>query len=483
MRLIFFKCIAACFLVATISCVKSKNKTEVVENQPKKPNIIFIMADDLGYADISPYGQKLINTPNLEQMSKEGMLFTQFYAGTAVCAPSRASLMTGKHTGLTDVRGNRQNGYRNGQMPLSANTETIATVLKKAGYHTAIVGKWGLGNPGTTGEPTKQGFDYYYGYTDQILAHNSYPEYLWSNGEKEMLNNKVNYLDSLQWHEGLGSFSTEKNTYSQDLFMDYSLKFIKENSNKENPFFLYLSITIPHDNSEETGDNIFEVPNQGRYKDFDWSKNEKDYASMITYMDTGIGSILELLKTLNIDDDTLIIFTSDNGPMRDMPVTDFFDSNGELRGGKRDLYEGGIRVPFIARWKGTIPEGSSTSYQAAFWDILPTFASIANSKAQQSNGNSFLPTLKGVTQNNVHPLYFEIHRSNTFSQALRRADYKLVKNIFSKDSIITELYDLKNDIGESNNIADANHNIVKELDSLISTMRVPSKFFQLPHEQ
>lgn len=473
-------------LIAITSCVDRKNtpKEAQVETEAKKPNIIFIMADDLGYADITPYGQQHIKTPILQKMAQEGMKFTQFYAGTAVCAPSRASLMTGLNTGHVAIRGNKQHGKRNGQMPLSQADTTIAMVLKEAGYLTGLVGKWGLGNPETSGDPSMKGFDMYYGYTDQILAHNYYPEYLWKNGEKQMLDNEVHYLDKNAWHQGLGSYSTSKNTYSHDMFMKTSLEFITDASKTEQPFFLYLSLTIPHDNGEQSPDMVFEVPDQGIYKDLDWGKNEKDYAAMITYMDAGIGEILKLIKDLNIDDNTLVVFTSDNGPMRNMPTTDFFNSNGPLRGGKRDLYEGGIRVPFIARWKGRIEGGTSTSHQAAFWDLLPTFADLAAIKPPQKlDGHSFLPTLLGKPQNDPSSLYFEIHFSDISSQAIRKGDYKMVKNFFAKDSISTELYNLKDDIGENINIAKVNQGLVLKLDSLMQESRTPSTIFPLINQQ
>ena len=296
-----------------------------------RPHIIFIMADDMGYADLGSYGQQIIQTPSLDRLASEGMRFSQHYAGTAVCAPSRCALMTGFHMGHAEVRGNSQvKPY--GQYPLSEETVTVAEILKEAGYRTAMIGKWGLGTETTTGNPLRQGFDFYYGYLDQVLAHNYYPEYLMRNGEKEYLDNEVKYLDSTLWHAGLGSYSTQKNTYSHDLMTSEALAYIRENRN--HPFFLYLPFTIPHDNGEERVGERQEVPDHGAYEDRDWPQEQKGYAAMITRLDRDVGRILNLLEELELSENTIIFFTSDNGPMPDREFTEFFDSNGPLRGGQ-----------------------------------------------------------------------------------------------------------------------------------------------------
>ena len=291
------------------------------------PNIIFIMADDLGYGDLGCYGQQLILTPHLDQMAAEGIRFTQHYAGNTVCAPSRAALMTGQHMGHAEVRGNGQ-VVPSGQTSLSDSVTTVAALLKRNGYETTLIGKWGLGNVGTTGAPLKQGFDSYYGYLDQILAHNYYPEYLLRNDKKEMLANEVLYLDSSEWHGGLGSYSTEKVDYSHDLFTKEALAFIGKPHDA--PFFLYLPYTIPHNNGEALLNEKQEVPDFGPYADKDWPKETKGYAAMITRLDRDVGQLLAKLRETGLDSSTVVIFTSDNGPMVDKDFTEFFNSNGPI---------------------------------------------------------------------------------------------------------------------------------------------------------
>ncbi len=472
---------SAIFLSVFVACTLIYCEGKPTEVLGSSPNIIFIMADDLGYGDIEPYGQQLIETPNLAEMASNGLVFTQFYAGTSVCAPSRASLLTGKHTGHTRIRGNRQQGYRNGQMPLLKEQLTLAEVLKASGYTTGMVGKWGLGNPNTTGNPLTQGFDFYYGYTDQILAHNYFPEYLWRNGKKEFLDNTVVYQDSTRWHEGLGSTSKERNTYSNHLFTKESIEFIK--TNQDSPFFLYLPLTLPHDNGEQTPNEMFEVPDQGIYEERSWTKNQKDYAAMVSRIDRTVGQIRKTLQEMGLAKNTLLIFTSDNGPYRNHPTTDFFDSNGKLRGGKRDLYEGGIRVPFIAEWSGAIAPNTTTAHAAGFWDVMATVADITNYEDPiPIDGNSFLPTLLGKNDQKEHDgLYWEFHGGSTSLQAVRKGDYKLI-SFYTQgtDSVRKELYQLSSDLGETQNIGNSNPEIVKQLDSMAKAMRSPSEYFEFP---
>jgi len=300
------------------------------------PNIIFILADDLGYGDLSCYGQRKFKTPNIDRLAAEGMRFTQYYAGSTVCAPSRSALMTGQHTGHTRIRGNARH-------PLLPEDVTVAEVLKSARYKTALIGKWGLGEAGTTGVPNRQGFDYFFGYLNQRHAHNYYPTFLWRNEERIKLRNVVPDEDN----EGAGN-STNRVDYTHDLMAEESLKFIEQN--RRGPFFLYLAFTIPHANNE-AGKMGMEVPDLGEFGNNDWPDQEKAKAAMIARMDRDVGRLMALLKKLGIDDKTLVFFTSDNGPHREGGADpDFFDSNGPLRGIKRDMYEGGIRVPMIARW-------------------------------------------------------------------------------------------------------------------------------------
>ncbi len=362
-------------------------------------------------------------------------------------------------------------------MPLSDQAVTVAKLLKGAGYKTAMIGKWGLGNEWTTGEPAKQGFDYYYGYLDQVLAHNYYPEYLIRNGKKEMLRNEVKYLSKDAWHEGLGSYSTKKVDYSNDLFTKDALRFIEEN--KERPFFLYLPYTIPHDNGEaETGQRM-EVPDYGIYNDKDWDTDQKGYAAMITRLDQAVGSILQKLKKYGIDKNTLVIFTSDNGPEMNYSFAENFDSNGEFRGGKRDLYEGGIREPLIARWPGNIHQGTVSDHLSAFWDFLPTACEIAGvTLPANTDGISYLPTLTGKSNQTNHDyLYWEFYEKGG-AKAVRKGKWKAVKNNLKKNlNSPVELYDLESDPGETTNLAKQYPEIVSEMDSIMLIANSPSEVF------
>lgn len=447
--------------------------------EEKKPNIIYIMADDLGYADVGCFGQEKIQTPNIDKMAENGMKLTQHYAGNTVSAPSRCALMTGMHMGHAQVRGNKQH-EPSGQYPISDQTITVAEMLKKAGYVTAMIGKWGLGIENTEGEPNKQGFDMYYGYLDQVLAHNYYPEYLLRNGEKEMLKNEVKYLDSTEWHKGLGSYATEKVDYSHDLFTKEALQFIE--NNKDTSFFLYLPYTIPHDNGEAPDNQKQEVPDYGMYANEDWPDDTKGYAAMITRMDKDIGVIMQKISEYGIDENTLIIFTSDNGPMPNVDFTKFFDSNGELKGGKRYLYEGGIRVPFVACWKGKIQAGTTSDHISAFWDFMPTACELAGIEPPKTDGISYLPTLLGQEQKAHDYLYWEFPEKG-YSIAIRSGKWKAVKNkVKENPDTPWELYNLETDIGEENNIAEQHPEIVATMDSLFQTARTKSDVFPMPGE-
>lgn len=440
----------------------------------EKPNIIFIMADDMGYGDIEPFGQQLIKTPNLDRMSREGMKLTNHYAGTSVCAPSRCVLMTGLHTGHAEIRGNMQNKDAAGQLPISDATITVAELLKTAGYATGMIGKWGLGDIGTAGDPTKQGFDFFYGYTDQVLAHNHFPEYLWRNTEKEMLNNKVNYLEKSGWHKGLGSVSTEKNDFADELFAREALKFITENRN--NRFFLYLPFIIPHVNDEAEKGFQYETPSQREYESEAWTKDEKDYAASISFLDDYVGKILDHLKSLRLDKNTLVIFTSDNGPRVDKLR---FKSSGKFRGFKRDLYEGGVRVPFIAWWPGQIKPGSVSHHISGFWDFLPTVCVLAGvNEPYTSDGISLVPTLTGKGKQMQHDyVYFEFHEG-AGSQAVRQGYWKaVVKGIKTKTPEPLELYDLEKDQSETTNLASQFPDKVAELRALMDKSHKPSNAF------
>ncbi len=433
----------------------------------RKPNIVFLFADDLGYGDLGCFGQKEIKTPNLDRMAAEGMRFTQHYSGSTVCAPSRCVLMTGLHTGHCLIRGN-------GLVPLRPEDVTVAELLKGAGYATALCGKWGLGEEGSTGIPNKQGFDYFFGYLSQVHAHNYYPEFLWQNEEKYKLRNIVKRRNA----KSLGGVSTNKLDYSHDLIAAEALKFIEKN--KDNPFFLYLSMTIPHANNEAGGKGM-EVPDHGIYKDKDWPEPQKGHAAMITRMDGDIGRVFDLLKELGIDDNTLVIFTSDNGPHREGGnKSDFNDSNGPLRGIKRDLYEGGIRVPTIARWPGKTRAGTVSNHISAFWDFLPTACQVAGVKPPDNiDGISYLPELLGKKQTRHEYLYWEFFERNT-KQAVRMGKWKAIRAV-KTDKI--ELYNLDEDLGETNDIAEKHPDVVAKIRACLKTARTPNPHWKLPKVQ
>jgi arylsulfatase A-like enzyme len=425
--------------------------------QRNKPNIIFILADDLGYGDVRCYGQQKFKTPAIDRLAAEGTRFTQYYAGSTVCAPSRSVLMTGQHTGHTRIRGNAR-------YPLLPEDVTVAEVLKSAGYRTGLIGKWGLGEAGTTGIPNRQGFDYFYGYLNQRHAHNYYPTFLWRNEEKVELRNTVPNEDQ----EGSG-VSDNKLDYSHDLFTQEAIGFLEKNAG--GPFFLYLSYTIPHANNEARAKGM-EVPDLGEFAGQDWPAAEKAKAAMITRMDRDVGRLMEHLKRLGIDHNTVVFFSSDNGPHREGGADPgFHDSNGPLRGIKRDLYEGGIRVPMIVRWPGRVKSGAASSQVWSHSDFLPTAAEIAGAKAPMKiDGISMLPALLGKKQKNHAFLYWEFHEGG-FKQAVRMGDWKAVRR--APDAPL-ELYDLKTDIAEQKDLAEKHPEIVKRIQDYLKTARTES---------
>jgi arylsulfatase A-like enzyme len=438
------------------------------KSSTKKPNIIFILADDLGYGDLGCFGQKRIKTPSLDRMAEQGMRLTQHYAGSTVCAPSRCVLMTGLHTGHCLVRGNAR-------VPLRPSDVTVAELLKQAGYATGIVGKWGLGEPNSTGIPNRQGFDYWFGYLNQRHAHNYYPAYLWRNEEKVQLKNEVRSVTPP------GGVATKKVEYSHDLIAKEALAFLERS--KDGPFFLYLPLTIPHANNE-AGNKGMEVPDHGIYADKDWPEPQKGHAAMITRMDGDIGKLFAKLKELGIDKNTFVFFSSDNGPHREGGNNpNFNDSNGLLRGIKRDLYEGGIRVPTLARWPGKIKAGSLTDHISGFWDFLPTCAELAGFKPPEGiDGISIVPALLGKSkkQKKHKFLYWEFHEQGK-RQAVRMGDWKGVRlNANKKPNGPIELYNLKTDIGEKQNVADQHPDIVVKIEGYMKTARVPSKDWRWP---
>ena len=421
---------------------------------PKCPNVIFILSDDLGYGDLGCYGQKKIKTPNIDRIAAEGMRFTQAYAGCTVCAPSRCSLMTGLHTGHSTIRGNGSP-----EVPLRADELCVAEVFKAAGYSTALIGKWGVGENGTSGAPNKKGFDFFFGYLTQVAAHNYYPPFIWRNTEKFPLE---------------GNADGKKGVYTHDLFMNEALKYVREN--REHPFFLYLPLTIPHANNEAKP-NGMQVPSDAPYADETWPPVEKNFAAMITRMDSGIGTLMASLKELGIDERTLVIFTSDNGPHNEGGHNaSFFNSGGPLRGIKRDLYDGGIRMPAVARWPGRIAAGQVSDQVWAFWDFLPTMSELLGQKPPANiDGVSILPAL--LEQKNVEraPLYWEFHERG-FSQAVRKGDWKAVRPGLQKP---LELYDLNKDISEKNDVAEQHPDVMAQMETYLKTARTDSENFPI----
>ncbi|MCL5282793.1 MAG: arylsulfatase [Planctomycetes bacterium] len=461
---------ASAGLAAVTLAERTGLRSRVEAGEPAgKPNIIFILADDLGYGDLGCYGQKQIQTPNLDRLAAEGMRFTDHYAGTTVCAPSRCSLMTGLHTGHTYVRGNHE-VQPMGQLPLPLDTATLPKVLRKAGYTTALIGKWGLGGPDSTGTPNRQGFDYFFGYLCQRHAHNYYPEFLFRNDQRILLKNKV----AGGRPDGAG-VATEKVEYSYDLMEREALRFVEQNW--KGSFFLYLAVTLPHANNEG-GKNGMEVPDYGIYADKDWPEPDKGRAAMISRLDRGVGRVMQKLKELGIDNNTLVFFASDNGPHREGGANpEFFHSSGPFRGIKRDLYEGGIRVPLLARWPGRIKAGVVSDHVSAFWDFLPTLAELAGAPCPAgTDGISLLPTLLGRSeQQRQHDfLYWEFHEGGS-AQAVRMGRWKAVRPFGQR----LELYDLQTDNGEAHDIADQHPDVVARIEKYLTTARTESKFWPL----
>lgn len=463
-----------------------------------KPNIIYILADDLGYGDVSCFrkeereviadedgdfmaygtsadsGYKGLTTPNIDKMASEGIKFTRHYCGSTVCAPSRASLLTGKHTGHASVRGNYP-----GQLLLDEEL-TIAEKLKEAGYVTGAVGKWGVGSPPPADDPERNGFDFFYGYVNMMHAHNFYPEFMYRNGQKEYLEgNKLYTVDGKNpWsrHEGAG-VAEQKEQYAHDLFDREALRFLEENRDKT--FFLYLAYNVPHTNNEAgkfLGDGM-EVPDYGPFENKDWPNPEKGFAEMIRKLDHSVGTILDRLSGLGIEDNTLVIFASDNGPHQEGGHdAGFFNSNGILRGIKRDLYEGGIRTPFVARWPEYITPGTSSGHVSAFWDVLPTFCEVAGvTPPAETDGISFLNALtgRGDLQQDHEYLYWEFYEKGG-KQAVLKGDWKAVRlDACTGDPLPTELYDLGKDPSEKNNVAGDHPEMVRKFEQLMKEAHEP----------
>lgn len=446
-------------MATSLSAVSKTQKAE-------KPNIVFILADDMGIGDVGCYGQKMIETPNIDALAKAGLRFTSHYAGSTVSAPSRCCLMTGKHTGHSYIRGNK--GAGGGfDYPLASGEVTVAEILKSHGYATACVGKWGLGGVGSEGHPNNQGFDYFFGYLGQGAAHNYYPDFLYENSEKVML---------------------DGNVYSHFMIMDKGLDFIKEHY--EEPFFAYFAVTPPHADLDYPDlsqyDGCFdEVPYVNKAKNGRGYKSQPKpraaYASMVSEVDRNVGEVVSLLDSLGILENTIVIFSSDNGVHTvGGHDPDYFDSNGPFRGYKRDLYEGGVRTPFVVRWDAHIEPGTETEHISAFWDFLPTVCDIVGEKKpERTDGISYLPTLTGKGRQKEHQyIYYEFYEKGG-RQSVLKDGWKLVRlNMSNPDKSKEELYYLPDDISESRDLAGDYPEKVSELRSLAGSVRTESEIFK-----
>jgi arylsulfatase A-like enzyme len=406
----------------------------------EKPNIIFILCDDLAQGDLGCYGQKLIQTPNLDRMAAEGTMFPQLYSGTSVCAPSRSSLMTGLHMGNCPIRANREI-QPEGQKPLPAEVTTGAQVLKGAGYATACTGKWGMGMFDTTGSPLKKGFDHFYGYNCQRHAHSYFPKYLWNDDQRIELDGK---------------------TYAMDLIGQDTLDWVCRHA--DSPFFLFYANTLPH--------GKFEIDDLGPYQDKPWTALQKTYAAMVSRLDRDVGNLLDLLKELKVDNNTLVIFAGDNGASFDTKseVGQLFDQSmgGKLRGFKRSLYEGGLRQAGIVRWPGKVPAGKTSEAPWAFWDFLPTAAELAGVELKTPyDGHSVVDLLKGGPAPERDAFYWELHEGSSL-QAVRFGDWKAVRN---GPANAIELYHLTTDLAESKNLASEKPDLVAQAAALMKSMR------------
>jgi len=448
-------------------CVSGSAMSQVAK---KKPNIIFILADDLGYGNLTSYNKNSpIPTPNIDRLASEGTKFTRFYSGSTVCAPSRFSLMTGQHMGHAWVRGNSK--AKDGTGAIRPQDTTIAQRLQKNGYHTGMFGKWGLGDQETKGAPHLKGFNEFYGYLDQAHAHDYYTNRLYEIRDQKTQEVRVD--------------TTE---YTQDLILNKAIGFLK--SNKDKPFFLYLPLTLPHAElkvpaallkkyQNADGSSVFgpETPFEKKGNYDSQLQPRAAFAAMVSKLDSDVGRILELVKQLGIDDNTYIFFTSDNGPHKEGgadPV--FFNSGGPLRGVKRDLYEGGIRVPLLVRAPGNVPTARVSHDQWAFWDILPTVGQLTSTSVPgKIDGISFKAALSGKGQQKQHEYLYWQFNEGGLKEAITQGDWKLIRFKKQGESEVLELYNLKSDIGEKNNIASGSPGKLKELRTLLSQAKTPSE--------
>jgi arylsulfatase A len=452
------KTLTSCLLLAALFALAAP-----VQQRTDRPNILLIQADDLGYGDLSAYGQSRFQTPSLDRLAREGIRFTQYYAGSTVCAPSRTALMTGLHTGHAWIRGN-------GDIPLRDQDVTVAMSLRDAGYRTAVIGKWGLGGPGTSGQPDRKGFDYAFGFLDHRHAHRQFTDHLWRNGERVATDANLDYVN--------------------DLFTRETAAFIERADSR--PFFVYLNYTVPHAELRVPADSL--DPLRGQFPETPFVNKEADakvsgpdnvslgyrsqptphaaFAAMITRMDRDIGRLADLVHDRGLERQTLLLFISDNGPHEEGGGDpQFFKSSGGLRGIKRDLYEGGIRVPMIAQWTGTIPAGRLSTHVWAHWDIFPTLAELSGARVPPNlDGMSMARALRGEPQATHEFLYWEFHERG-FQQAVRMGGWKAVR---LKSGAPLELYNLESDPHEERDVAAANPEIVSKMETYLKTARTPS---------
>jgi arylsulfatase A len=450
-----------------------------------RPNIVLIVADDLGYGELGCYGQKIIETPRLDELARQGMRFTQFYSGAPVCAPARCVLMTGKHSGQAAIRNNHKpKGMQDlrekygwefpGQQPLPDGEVTIAELLKSRGYATAAIGKWGLGHVGTTGDVNRQGFDLFYGYHCQVHAHNHYPRFLWRNDKKEVLPGNDATLTG--------------DTYSQDKFTEEAVGFVREH--RDQPFFLYLPFVIPHLSIQVPDSSLAQyegkIPEKAYKHGGAYQRHPSPragYAAMISHMDRTIGQIVDAIDELGLSENTLILFTSDNGPTFERlggADSDFFASSGPLRGRKGSVYEGGIRVPLIARWPGKVAEGTVSEHVAAFWDVLPTLSEIAHADVPENiDGISFMPTLLGDGKQATHEYLYWEFPSYGYQLAVRAGDWKAVRHDVQRGKSKFELYNLASDRGEQQDVAAEHPEVVRRMKQIAKAAHARSDLFPL----
>lgn len=480
------------YLLGALALCAASSCKEATKVAPKTPNVIYILADDLGYGDLGCYGSTKIETPNIDKLASQGMLFTQHYSGCTVSAPSRSTLLTGQHTGHTSIRGNRELVGVEGQLPISAESYTIAELFKDAGYTTGAFGKWGLGTPGSEGDPNAQGFDEFFGYNCQRQAHRYYPEHLWLNDKKVMM----------PGNDG----NKEMVTYAPDVIQKEALEFIK--ANKDSSFFAYLAFVQPHAELIAPEDSILdkyrkvfteETPFVSKYgdaanygsEDFeikyycDQEEPHATFAAMVSRLDMYVGEVMATLDSLGIADNTVIMFSSDNGPhLEGGADPDFFNSNGPHRGYKRDMSDGGIRAPFIVRWNGVVAPGSTSDHISAFWDILPTMSDIAGVKLNTpTDGISMIAELKGEKQKEHDFLYWE-YAAAKGQMAVRMGDFKAIRLNVNKDKDAPiELYNVVDDPEELNNLAAQNSELVAKAAKVMSEEHTLNENFPFEFER